>query len=334
MLVCPLDWGLGHASRMIPVINGMLKSGHLVTIGGCGKSAELLKTTFPDLPFIFLPSPEIRLSKNGFFFIIHFLLKIPFLLLSVFKEHRLLSKTVRDSGITMVISDNRYGLYTKNTFNVLVTHQLSPVLPVLFRWAEYPLYMLMKVLIRNFNECWIPDEPGDINYSGKLSHRFGLPENARFIGILSRFDKVSHESKTEYKYDMLFIMSGPQPQLSHFTKRIIKQANKLINQRILVISGLQDSDSYLVASHITLVDHLDCKEFQDAIMNSRQIICRSGYSTIMDLVTLNRKALLIPTPGQSEQKYLAEYLSQKKLFDAVKQSDFNLQMISLGQQPN
>ena len=186
-MVCPLDWGLGHASRMLPVINRFKMDGHRVIMAGTGRSGELLKTTFPELAFLMMPSPDIRLGE-GRTLSLGLMLQIPGLIRSVFREHRLVIKYVKENKIDIVVSDNRYGLFCRSAYTVFVTHQISPVLPGLFRWIEYPLYRIFRSIIGLYDECWIPDyeDPGN-NLSGKLSHRYPLPNNARFIGILSRF---------------------------------------------------------------------------------------------------------------------------------------------------
>ena len=183
VLICPLDWGLGHASRMIPVINRMISDGHQVTIGGSGKSGELLRLTFPDLPFISIPSMNIRYSGQGIWLMFSLFIQIPSMILSAFREHLMLKKVVSRFSINTVISDNRYGLYCRHTYNIFITHQISPVLPRFFHWAEYPLYRIIRNRINRFHECWIPDFADENNLTGNLSHRFKLPENARFIGF-------------------------------------------------------------------------------------------------------------------------------------------------------
>jgi UDP:flavonoid glycosyltransferase YjiC (YdhE family) len=337
VLVCPLDWGLGHASRLIPIINSFVDKGYKVSLGGNGKSGELLKRTYPELPFLIFPSPEIRFSKKGSGLILRLITQLPRLLLSVIREHRQLKTIVLQHGITTVVSDNRYGLFNKYCHSIFITHQISPVLPFILRWAEYPLYLIIRKFIHQFDECWIPDyESTHDSISGMLSHRFKIPQNARYIGILSRFscsdEAVQFNIKvtTDLKYNLVIVLSGPEPQLGIFTNKIIYQASQL-SDRVLIITGLQHTSSLLLENlplNLTIVSHLDPPIFRKALLEADIIICRAGYSSIMDLITIGRSAILVPTPGQPEQKYLANYLATKELFLQVDQEEFDLESIA------
>jgi len=324
VFICPLDWGLGHASRMIPVIDRYISGGYHVILGGSGKSGELLKATFPVIPFIVLPSPEIKYSGKGLFPVLSLLWQIPAMMLSAYSEHQHIKKIVNQYHVDIIISDNRYGLYCKTVYNIFVTHQISPVLPVMFKWAEYLLYRLLRIAIQQYDECWIPDFSGADNLTGKLSHRFKLPRNARFIGILSRFSKNSAQDTLNPGYKLVVILSGPQPQLSAFTQRIMEQACQL-ELKTLIIAGLQQIQSF--SPQITVVPHLEISEFKNALIHADVVVCRAGYSGIMDLFTLRKSAIIVPTPGQTEQQYLAEYLSEKGFFTYVKQSQLALNEI-------
>jgi hypothetical protein len=327
VLVSPLDWGLGHASRIIPVISRYISCGYRVTIGGSGKSGALLRRTFPDLPFITIPSFKIYCAGNGIWLIFSIILQLPEMFFCTIREHQLLKNIVARHKINIVVSDNRYGLFNSSTYNIFITHQISPVLPFILQWAEFPLYLILSRLIHQFDECWIPDYMGESNLSGRLSHRYKLPRNARFIGILSRFAEGIPVNPDSEKFDLVIVLSGPQPQLKKLTRLILFQVMQE-SLETLIITGLQDSiPPQMERPGLTVVTHLETEAFKNALVNATTIICRSGYSGIMDLVTLGKTAMLIPTPGQSEQQYLAKYLSEKGLFHYMKQSEFNLQKL-------
>jgi hypothetical protein len=329
VIVCPLDWGLGHASRMIPVIVRFMACGYRVILGGDGKSGELLRKNFPQLSFIQIPSPVIRYTGKGAWLIPLLVFQLPKMLFSVIREHYLIKKIVIAHGVDIIISDNRYGLFCRHAHSVFITHQISPVLPAMLRWAEYPLHIVIRTLILRFNECWIPDyaDPQQ-NLSGKLSHRFKLPKNARFVGILSRFNKINliKGRPSRGEYELVVVLSGPEPQLSIFSDVIIRQA-LMITHKTLVISGLRENPRPLpesAHSRLTIVSHLEPENFGYAMLHADIIVCRSGYSGIMDLVALEKTAVLIPTPGQSEQQYLAGYLSKKGWFSYLTQQELDL----------
>jgi hypothetical protein len=210
---------------------------------------------------------------------------------------------------------------------IFVTHQISPVLPSFFRWAEYPVYRIIRWIIEYYDECWIPDySDSEKNLSGKLSHRFRLPLNAKYIGILSRFTALPvNGPNIKGKFELVFVLSGPEPQLGVFYETCRKLALKT-HLKSLIINGLRQdttSDNNSVGELVSEVSHLDPLDFKQVLVHARAIVCRSGYSGIMDLITLGKTALLVPTPGQPEQEYLAGYLSSKRLFTCVPQDELN-----------
>jgi UDP:flavonoid glycosyltransferase YjiC (YdhE family) len=310
---------------MIPVIDRYISGGSSVILGGSGKSGELLKEAFPLLPFLEVPSVEIKYKGKGMFPFMSLLWQLPAMIVSVYKEHQHIKKIVSQYPVDIIISDNRYGLYCKKVHCIFVTHQISPVLPLMFKWAEYFLYRILRTAIHKYNECWIPDFSGADNLTGNLSHRFRLPHNARFIGILSRFTKIFPSDALDPGYKLVIILSGPQPQLRDFTQSIIEQTGRL-KCKALIITGLQHGiPSY--SRQISVVPHLGIAEFKNALLHADVIVCRAGYSGIMDLFALGKSAVLVPTPGQTEQLYLAEYLSGKGSFNYVSQSQLDLNKI-------
>jgi predicted glycosyltransferase len=328
ILVSPLDWGLGHASRIIPIIGRLIQDRHYVILAGSGRSAELLRSTFPGLRFVPLPCRTVRMGawKHSYFQLV---MQIPALAFSVFREHRMIREIVRTEKVDMIISDNRYGLHCRKIYSVIITHQVSPVLPPVFRWFEYPIYLIIRTLIQRFDQCWIPDyaDPA-VNLSGKLSHRFKRPANARFIGILSRFclHDASGPVTPALDYDVAVVLSGPEPQVSVFEKKLFSQLAQLKKTAILIrgmrkkpIGGSGPSTSY-----IHEVSHLEVNTFIRVLKQAGLVISRSGYSGIMDFIALDISAILVPSPGQSEQEYLAERMSEKGWFTCVTQDKINM----------
>jgi uncharacterized protein (TIGR00661 family) len=184
---------------------------------------------------------------------------------------------------------------------------------------------LLKRLIARFDECWIPDVRETGNLTGNLSHRFSLPANARFIGWLSRFRDVSASDDVP-GYDIAIVLSGPQPQLRHFTDKIIAQA-KTMQCKILIISGMQEIEDTSMPENIKIVNHLVASEFVSELKKAGLVICRSGYSSVMDLIEIQKAAILVPTPGQPEQEYLAYRLNKMGLFRYTEQSEFDLKKL-------
>lgn len=326
---------------MIPLIRRFVQDGHSVLLAGSGRSAELLRNTFPELGFVSLPGYSVQLASGKYSYM-QLVLQVPALVFSVFREHRLIRKIVRNEAVDIVISDNRYGLHCRNSYTVFVTHQVSPVLPAIFRWLEFPLYLILRKLIKRFNQCWIPDfQDPEINLSGKLSHRYEIPAHTRYIGILSRFSQTgtSVEFNPVLRYQIAVIVSGPEPQASLFEKQIFSQLKKLGKSAILIrgmrnkqietknLQGFGNRGGLFQPQIIHQVSHLEINDFIHVLKQADVVISRSGYTGIMDFVALGIPAILVPTPGQTEQEYLAARLSDKCWFACVAQHELNLDRI-------
>lgn len=305
ILISPLDWGLGHASRCIPVIRLLLEAGHNITLAGSGRSLMLLQKEFPELESIALQgfSPIFKKSAAMTF---QLLLMLPAFIRMIAKENHELNKLVKQYNFDLVISDNRYGLRNKNIKSIILTHQVMVKAPWWLKFAEYPLYLISKFLINRFDECWIPDYKSPPGLSGDLSHKYAVPANAVFIGPLSRFTDSKHPKGQQNKEGKITaIISGTEPQRSNFEDLVIRQLAEL-NTEATMISGKPESiENTRDQGNLTILPHAIVDETRALIEESSLVICRSGYSSIMDLEAMEAKALFVPTPGQTEQQYLA-----------------------------
>jgi UDP-N-acetylglucosamine transferase subunit ALG13 len=319
LLVAPLDWGLGHATRCVPVIRDLLNSHCEVWLAGEEMQEKLLREEFPSLPFLPLKGYRIKYAKNGFTGKI--LLQIPSILRSIKEENKWLKERVSKYGFEAVISDNRYGLYHDNIFSVFITHQLC-IKSSLGKWSEKILQQWNYKLINRFNECWVPDEEGGNNLAGELSHPVKLPSiPVKYIGPLSRFEKKNNH---EIKDHLLIIFSGPEPQRTILENKVIDQ---IVNYpaTATIVRGLPGERNIIPSTNaIHFYNHLSSEELNNEAMKAEFIMSRSGYSTIMDITALKKKAVLIPTPGQTEQEYLADHLMKKQFAFCVDQNNFSL----------
>ena len=226
----------------------------------------------------------------------------------MYKEHRALKRIIKLYNIDEVISDNRYGLWNQKVKSVLITHQIFIQLPKFLKPLSGFVHWCTHALISRFDECWIPDY-ADVNKSlaGNLSHGKRLPANARYIDPLSRFQSYSSDFKTEDIPDVLALISGPEPHRSLFELEV-EQRFKNSDQQVLLVCGkpglITKSSTY---SNIRKVSHLNTAQLMFFLKNSKKVIARSGYSTIMDLHVINVVAELSSTPGQTEQEYLQEW---------------------------
>src|SRR4029079_2570143 len=176
--------------------------------------------------------------------------------------------------------------------------------------------------IKKYTFCWVPDFKEN-GLAGKLSHPAKIPSNVLYTGPLSRFEKINNLPKA---YSLLVTLSGPEPQRSIFEKIILTQLQTFA-KKVLLVRGLPGENKQLQGNSetIEIVNHLSAAQLNIAFQQSEMIISRSGYSTIMDLVKLGRNAILVPTPGQTEQEYLAWYLMEQKYFYSVQQHNFSLE---------
>lgn len=318
-MVCPLDWGIGHATRCIPIINHLNQSGHEVILAASGSGKVLLQQYFPQLKMIDFPSVQVRYSRGKHLWIKLFL-QMPRFLISIFREHFILQRLIKENHIDAVISDNRFGCWSKNVPSVYITHQVNLISPLPGNFLSSILAWLHHQIIRKYHACWIPDLYDDLagGFAGCLSHPPLRHSNWRYLGVLSRFSKSAYQATHQDTYN-LAILSGPEPQRSLFEQKIMKE---LTGRPLKIIRGLPgktcDSPPF---PNIDWYNHAEDDFFEQLVLQASNIICRSGYSTIMDLVALGRTAHLIPTPGQSEQEYLAKHLSAKGFFTAQKQSE-------------
>lgn len=322
ILICPLEWGLGHAARMIPIAVKMRELNFNVIIGTGKEHQALYSTEIPGIECIDFPGFKPEYSKYLPQYLSLFF-KIPVLIYHIFSEHEKLKRIIRENAIDIVISDNRFGLWNRRIKTVYVTHQLRIPFPKAFRLFEFIGITLHRAVIRKYSFCFIPDLPGEMNLSGRLSHGIKLPGNAMYIGILSRFESIIStpgDSTVSGEHNTV-ILSGPEPQRTLLKQKLAGMLkNRLPKSVILggrpdIVSAVTDSENILY------YNHLPAAAMRQIIAGSRIIITRSGYTAIMELVSLNLTALLIPTPGQTEQEYLAGYLSEKGWFASVLQKD-------------
>ena len=303
VLVAPLHWGLGHATRCIPIIQRELDAGNYVIVAAVGGPRKVIQEHFPSTEFIHIPFMEITYPADGNM-VRHFFWRGPTLLQSIWQEHRLLDGIIKEFRLDRVISDSRFGLWNKQVESIFITHQIEILSPKM----QSVINRLNSWVMRQYDEVWIPDFQELPGLAGRLSHPKNLPANAKYIGPLSRF-RNSIQKNPNPKWDAVAIISGPEPQRSLFEKNLIKRFEGE-NLSALIISGKPGQSSSPSSSRIQVIPHLSDHEMLEAIRNAKHIISRSGYSTIMDFHVLGVEAEMIPTPGQTEQEYLAKLHSK------------------------
>lgn len=318
ILIAPLNWGLGHASRCIPIIRSLVVN-HRVIIASDGISLELLKNEFNHLEFEELPTYGITYAKNSNL-VFHLIKQIP-RLYSVIKKERLVCRRLCEKySVDFIISDNRYGICHADIPSYFISHQLN--IPI-NRWLSIP-FLIHKQWMKKFSGIIIPDYP-DHRMAGSLSrtNKSGSM-NLMYAGILSK--KAPVETISQTRYDVAVILSGPEPSRSHLERMLCRLLLKTA-YKIVFIRGSNEDYSIAYSDNITMVNIAGSNEINNILSNSKLIICRSGYSSIMDLLAARKKAILIPTKGQTEQEYLADYHMRTGPFRCVREQDIEKQLL-------
>ena len=319
ILVAPLNWGLGHATRCIPIIDALIKHDFEPVIASDGKALTLLKKEFPNVLSIKLPSYNIEYSQKAQLFKWKLLKDSPKIIKAIRIENGEVKNIIESQNIRGIISDNRLGVYSKKTPSVFITHQLN-VLSGKTTWLSSKIH---QQVIKKFDECWVPDAEIEPNLSGNLGHLKQHYLNLKYIGPLSRFNKAEYN----IIYDILVLLSGPEPQRTVLEEILFEQL-KAFKGKILFVKGIVENNQTIIKKkQFTIYNFMLGKELEKAIIQSKFILSRSGYTTIMDLAKLNKKSFFIPTPGQYEQEYLAKRLNDINIAPYCKQDDFNVEKL-------
>ena len=319
ILVAPLNWGLGHATRCIPIIRELQKNGFTPIIASDGNALALLKKEFPDLQQLDLPSYHIEYAKKAANFKWKLIKNSPKTINAILEEKKLVKKWVKEFNLCGIISDNRLGVYNKKIPSVFITHQLT-VLSGKTTWISSKMH---QFFIKNFTECWIPDFDKTTSFSGKLGHLKNSSLNLKYIGVLSRLEKI----EVPKKYDLMVLLSGPEPQRTILEEKLIIEVEKFNGKVIFIKGKVEESQRKEQKNQVRFCNFMTSNELEIAFNESEVVLCRSGYTTIMDLAKLDKKAFFIPTPGQFEQEYLAKRLKKKGIIPYANQNDFRIEML-------
>ena len=321
ILVAPLNWGLGHATRCVPIIRALLHHNFEVLIATDGPALLLLRKEFSELEYLELPSYNITYPKNGSYFKLKMFLKFPNIQKTINAEKKIVKRLVASRKIQGIISDNRFGVRNANVPSVFITHQLN----VLTGSTSFFSSKLHQRIIKKFDVCWVPDvENSFINLSGKLGHLRHKNFPTKYIGVLSRMDK-----KVIKKFvDILVIISGPEPQRTLFEQKLKETLNETEKKVIIIRGCFEKEQKWQNCQNLKTVNFMTTAELEHYINASELIISRPGYTTLMDLTALEKKAFFIPTPGQYEQKYLAKRLKNLGIAPFCEQKKFTLKKLN------
>lgn len=297
-LLCILDWGLGHASRSLALLRALEEIGEQTFLASCGRARIFLENERPDLTVHDLPAYDVRYPTKNM--PLNVALQLPNWLRTIIREKRRTAALVQELSIDRIISDSRFGCYHPTVESVMLTHQLHPIFnfgPMSWAYVQY---------LRRFHECWVPDTAERL-LSGILADPRGY-RSVRFIGPLSR---LQPQPVAPENWQTLTLLSGPEPMRGRLEKELLQQLRSIPGPH-LFIRGLPEGEAVEHTGDIVVMPFADGDFLARQLPAARYIICRSGYSTLMDLaaLSLTAKVILIPTPGQTEQEFLARALVQ------------------------
>ncbi|WP_158840392.1 glycosyltransferase family protein [Polaribacter sp. L3A8] len=315
IIVAPLNWGLGHATRCVPIINALLENNFTPIIASDGNAFNFLRKEFPNLEYIEIPAYNISYHRNlklGFIF------QLPRIISVVRKEHQIINNFIlKNKEVVGLISDNRFGVRSNLIPSVYITHQVN----VLSGSTTFLTGYFHQKIIKKFDECWIPDTTNS-TFSGKLSST-QKNLNTKFIGVLSRFKK----QELPKNIAILVIISGPEPNRTLLENKLTSAFKNDARDVVFVLGKVEAVQKKWISGNITFYNYVLSEELQNLINSCEVVICRSGYSSIMDLAVLDKKVFFIPTKNQDEQEYLAEFLEAKKIAPFAKTEDFSKEEI-------
>jgi uncharacterized protein (TIGR00661 family) len=316
ILIAPLNWGLGHATRCIPIIKALQERNHIPIIASDGIALSMLRKEFPYLRTLELPSYQITYAKKAANFKWKIIQNTPKMIKAIWNEKKLVASWIKRYDIDGIISDNRLGVFNKKVPSVYITHQIN-VMTGNTTWLTSKLH---QNSIKKYTKCWVPDVAGQPNLAGELSHSDDLPFIPTYIGTLSRM----HKKTTPKKYDLMVILSGPEPQRG-LLESILKIELKRYRGDVVFIKGVvEEEQKKEQLKNIRYFNFMNSRQLEQTFNESDVVLARSGYTTIMDLVRLGKKAFFIPTPGQYEQLYLAKKLQEEGVAPYSEQDDFKI----------
>ena len=320
ILVAPLNWGLGHATRCIPIINALIENGFNPILASDGTALTLLKKEFPNLVTLQLPSYHIEYAKKASNFKWKIIKNSPKTINAIYQEKKLVKEFITKYNLIGIISDNRLGVHSKKVPSVFITHQLT----VLSGKTTYISSKIHQYFIKKFNQCWVPDNKDAPTLTGNLGHLKSTKLKLKYIGILSRLEKQN----LPIVNNLMILLSGPEPQRTLLEEKLILELETYSEKVVFIKGKVEPTQVIEVKKNITFYNYMQTKELEKTFNESEIILCRSGYTTIMDLAKLEKKAFFIPTPGQYEQEYLAKRLKRQGLVPRNTQDKFKLENLN------
>lgn len=332
VLIAPLDWGLGHATRCVPIIREYLRQGAHVEIAVVKSNAAFFRGAFPNLRQRLVPSYNIVYPKHGYNMGLWLVKNGAHLNKVIRFEHRFAEEMVERHHYDVLVSDNRFGFYSHKAKSIYMTHQRRIAFPPMLSAFESMGIMWHCSIMRHFDEVWVPDIPGAPGYAGNMSHVKFCPRPVKYVGLLSRFQDARQTanpletvSVNEPKgpYQFVAVVSGVEPARGRFEKRLADIFGSIPGRHAIIQGRPSAGIKTWTEGNTDYFTHLPDDQFANVIKSAKWIVSRGGYSTIMDMAVLGAKCVLVPTPGQYEQVVLARDLSKSHQAVALGEEELN-----------
>lgn len=320
VLVAPLDWGLGHATRCVPVVREFLRQGAAVELAVVNANASFFKEVFPDVPQHLAPSYGIVYPKHGYNMALWLVKNSAHLNMVMLREHAFAEQMVKKNGFDVLFSDNRFGFYSSKAYNVYMTHQRRIAFPQALSTFEGVGQMWHSRIMKKFDEVWVPDLETAPGYAGNMSHVEHCPVPVKFVGPLSRF-----ENSVQCKKDVnvVAVVSGVEPARTRFEEKLREALRKTPGKHVMILGKPSAGAKNWKEGNIEYFNHLPTDEFAKMVGRAEWVVSRGGYSTIMDMAVLGAKCICVPTPGQYEQIVLSKNLAQMGYVAKIDEDDLN-----------
>jgi len=321
ILFAIMGWGLGHATRCIPIIKSLMKDNHII-LSSNGISTILLQQEFPTLKCIDYPDYAIKYPKNKIMLLPLIALQLPAIIVKLIKEYLQTQKVINDENIDLIISDSRYGVYSRGVPTYFIVHQLHFKLWGIFKFIEFLGEWFNIFMFRRYEKVIIPDVKSDKNLTGDLTHSGKIITHPKlhYLGVFCSVSEINIKQDIDY----FFSISGPEIQRTLFEEIILDQISHIPGKKVLVLGKPDDEQVYENIENTEIYSHVNREKQNELLNRAKFVVCRSGYTTVMELIALKKSALMIPTPGQTEQEYLARHYQSTGIFHIAMQDGLDL----------
>jgi len=312
------DWGLGHATRSLVLIRALVQRGDAVTILMAeSPGLALLRAELGDAcefyPYEDIPKPFSRYPAVFYF---RMSCSVPQIWLRFTLEQRLTERLVRERRLDAVVSDSRLGVWSREAPSYCVFHSLRQIIPGRPRQLERIVERAQRYALRGYRAILVPDVEGDDALAGDLAHDLDVDWRGKlvYIGPLSELQPNGAAEDIDY----FFSISGVEPHHTMLAERVLAALPALRGRSVVALGRPGSAADVRTVGNATIHGYLDRRAQGEMLARARVIVGRSGYTTLMEAAGFGKRALFVPTPGQSAQEYLAKFHCERgRVFSTV-----------------